>query len=40
MVGSFIGVIVLGLTGFYGGSLVYDHGVGTPNGVILFLTSL
>ncbi|HKD74780.1 MAG TPA: DUF2231 domain-containing protein [Ktedonobacterales bacterium] len=40
MLGSVIGVILLGLTGFYGGSLVYDHGVGTPNSVILFLTSL
>jgi uncharacterized membrane protein len=40
MVGSLIGVILLALTGYYGGSLVYDHGVGTPNGAILFFTLL
>jgi uncharacterized membrane protein len=39
MLGSLIGVILLALTGYYGGSLVYDHGIGTPNSVIpLFLT--
>ena len=33
--GSVVGVILLGLTGYLGGAMVYDHGVGTPTGLLL-----
>lgn len=28
--GSLVGLVLLALTGLYGGALVYDHGLGTP----------
>lgn len=30
LLGSVVGLVLLGLTGLYGGALVYDHGLGTP----------
>lgn len=32
---SACGIVLLALTGYYGGSMVYDHGIGTPAGLIL-----
>ncbi len=40
LLGSLVGVILLGLTGYLGGSLVYDHGVGVPAGIVMLLSSL
>jgi hypothetical protein len=34
---SVIGVGLLALTGYLGGALVYDHGVGAPAGLLLSL---
>ena len=32
--------VLLTITGFLGGSMVYDHGVGTPSGTIPSLISI
>lgn len=37
LTGSLVGVTLLALTGYLGGALVYDHGVGTPTGAVLHL---
>jgi uncharacterized membrane protein len=37
LTGSLVGLVLLALTGYLGGALVYDHGVGTPAGVLLRL---
>ena len=34
---SVVAVALLGLTGYLGGALVYDHGVGSPGGLISIL---
>ena len=31
---SVVAVILLAITGYLGGALVYDHGVGSPSGLI------
>jgi uncharacterized membrane protein len=30
------GIVLLAITGYLGGSMVYDHGVGTPSGMFLY----
>jgi uncharacterized membrane protein len=30
LLGSVVGAVLLGITGYLGGALVYDHGLGTP----------
>ena len=37
MVGSVVGIVLLSLTGYLGGAMVYDHGVGTPSSIIMHL---
>ncbi|MEO6890718.1 MAG: DUF2231 domain-containing protein [Ktedonobacteraceae bacterium] len=39
LVASLAGLVFLSITGFLGGSMVYDHGVGMPSGSIPFLIS-
>lgn len=31
---SVVGIILLAITGYLGGAMVYDHGIGTPSGLI------
>jgi uncharacterized membrane protein len=40
LVASLAGLVLLTITGFLGGSMVYDHGVGTPSGTIPSLISI
>lgn len=35
LIASVIGAVMLGITGYLGGVLVYDHGLGTPLGMII-----
>jgi hypothetical protein len=34
------GIVLLAITGYLGGSMVYDHGVGTPSGMFLYSIGL
>lgn len=40
LVASLAGLVLLTITGFLGGSMVYDHGVGTPSGTIPSLINI
>ncbi len=34
------GIVLLAITGYLGGTMVYDHGVGTPSGMLLYSIGL
>src|SRR5579859_6791092 len=34
------GLVLLAITGYLGGAMVYDHGVGTPSGIIPILSAM
>lgn len=41
LVASLVGLVFLSITGYLGGSMVYDHGVGTSSGMIpIFISCL